>query len=191
MNSCGLQKGGQGGQQGGGVLLQLAARPELQKSLLQSQAALRLTTRTCRLTASAYTQETASIDKQQALIALGRFKSCVRTSLLLCDGYECQEKEGTFLVAFASPRAAVEWALTLQLALMKYCQKLLRHAAICNALLSHVELCSSCAMLGLSVMLCYVTSHCADLHDSMLKCSTLCCGEPHNNTSSTVCAIPY
>ncbi|KAL0023908.1 hypothetical protein WJX79_009620 [Trebouxia sp. C0005] len=64
-------------------------------------------------------KEIAAIDKQQALIALGRLKSCVRTSLLLCDGYECQEKEGTFLVAFASPRAAVEWALTLQLALMK------------------------------------------------------------------------
>jgi hypothetical protein len=72
---------------------------------------------TCNPTASA--QEIASVDKQQALIALGRFKSCVRTSLLLCDGYECQEKEGTFLVAFASPRAAVEWALTLQLALMR------------------------------------------------------------------------
>ncbi|KAL0029412.1 hypothetical protein WJX77_005563 [Trebouxia sp. C0004] len=64
-------------------------------------------------------KEIAGIDKQQALIALGRFKSCVRTSLLLCDGYECQEKEGTFLVAFASPTAAVEWALTLQLALMR------------------------------------------------------------------------
>ncbi|DBA88295.1 TPA: hypothetical protein ACH3X1_016535 [Trebouxia sp. C0004] len=64
-------------------------------------------------------KEIAGIDKQQALIALGRFKSCVRTSLLLCDGYECQEKEGTFLVAFASPTAAVEWALTLHLALMR------------------------------------------------------------------------
>ena len=57
---------------------------------------------------------------QVAIIALGRFKSCVRTTLLLCDGYECQEKEGTFLVAFSSPRAALEWALTLQLALLKY-----------------------------------------------------------------------
>ena len=64
-------------------------------------------------------QEVASIDQQLAVIALGRFKSCVRTTLLLCDGYECQEKEGTFLVAFSSPRAAVEWALTLQLALLK------------------------------------------------------------------------
>ncbi len=59
------------------------------------------------------------IDKQQGLIALGRFKSCVRTSLLLCGGYECQEKEGTFMIAFPYPRAAVEWALTLQLALLR------------------------------------------------------------------------
>ena len=66
------------------------------------------------------TQEVVRIDKQQALIALGRFKSCVRTSLLLCGGYECQEKEGTFMIAFPQPRAAVEWALTLQLALLRY-----------------------------------------------------------------------
>ena len=59
------------------------------------------------------------MDKQVGLIALGRFKSCVRTSLLLCDGYECQENEGTFMLAFASPRAALEWALTFQLALLK------------------------------------------------------------------------
>ena len=59
------------------------------------------------------------MDKQVAMIALGRFKSCVRTSLLLYDGYECQENEGTFILAFASPRAALEWALALQLALLK------------------------------------------------------------------------
>lgn len=108
------------------------------------------------------TQEIAAIDKQQALIALGRLKSCVRTSLLLCDGYECQEKEGTFLVAFASPRAAVEWALTLQLALMKYCQKLLclakhGYTAICHALLSYDALLRLCYVLELPVMLCCAT----------------------------------
>ena len=99
-----------------------------------------------------HAQEIAGIDKQQALIALGRFKSCVRTSLLLCDGYECQEKEGTFLVAFSSPRAAVEWALTLQLALMRYSQKLSCYAATCHALLSRVMLCLNCAMLSLPVI---------------------------------------
>ncbi|KAA6429091.1 MAG: hypothetical protein FRX49_01201 [Trebouxia sp. A1-2] len=64
-------------------------------------------------------KEVSRIDKQQALIALGRFKSCVRTSLLLCGGYECQEKEGTFMIAFPEPKTALEWALTLQLALLR------------------------------------------------------------------------
>ena len=79
-------------------------------------------------------QEVAAVDKQLALIALGRFKSCVRTTLLLFDGYECQEKEGTFLLAFGSPRAAVEWALTLQLALLKYAPNPSAHASVCNIL---------------------------------------------------------
>ena len=64
-------------------------------------------------------QEAATINKQLASVALGQFKSCVRTSLLLCDGYECQEHDGTFVVAFSSPRAALEWALILQLALLR------------------------------------------------------------------------
>ncbi len=155
-----------------------------------------------------HTQEIASVDKQQALIALGRFKSCVRTSLLLCDGYECQEKEGTFLVAFASPRAAVEWALKLQLALMRYSQKLPCCAVTCRVLLSHVMLCSSCAMLGLpvihvsryavpyamlcSAMPCYAVPHCTT--DSMLDHPTLCCAEPfamlcHTTTPPLQCTI--
>lgn len=33
---------------------------------------------------------------------------------------ECQEKEGLFMMAFPSPVTALEWALTLQLALTKY-----------------------------------------------------------------------
>lgn len=64
-------------------------------------------------------QEAASIDKQLASVALGQFKSCLRTTLLLCDGYECQETEGIFLIAFNSPRAALEWAVSLQLALLR------------------------------------------------------------------------
>ncbi len=32
---------------------------------------------------------------------------------------ECQEKEGLFMMAFHSPVSALEWALTLQLALTK------------------------------------------------------------------------
>ena len=81
------------------------------------------------------------IDKQQGLIALGRFKSCVRTSLLLCGGYECQEKEGTFMIAFPQPRAAVEWALTLQLALLRYT---LLHCQYMSALFIHLWLLQRC-----------------------------------------------
>ncbi len=147
------------------------------------------------------TQEIAGIDKQQALIALGRFKSCVRTSLLLCDGYECQEKEGTFLVAFSSPRAAVEWALTLQLALMRYSQKLPWYAATCHALLSYVTFYSSCAMLGLPaipVSRYAVPRYAVPLYttDSMLDHPILCCAEPfamlcHTTTPPLQCTILY
>ena len=45
------------------------------------------------------------------MIALGRYKSCVRSTLLLCEGYECCEKDGMFTAAFPSPRAALQWAL--------------------------------------------------------------------------------
>lgn len=69
--------------------------------------------------AATFLQEAASIDKQLASVALGQFKSCVRTTLLLCDGYECQETDGAFLIAFNSPRAALEWALCLQAALLR------------------------------------------------------------------------
>ena len=41
-------------------------------------------------------QEWLQIDKQVAMIALGRFESCVRSTLLLCEGYECCEKDGMF-----------------------------------------------------------------------------------------------
>ena len=71
------------------------------------------------LTVTRFMQEAATIDQQLASVALGQFKSCVRTTLLLCDGYECQETDGAFVVAFNSPRAALEWALTLQLALLR------------------------------------------------------------------------
>jgi len=64
-------------------------------------------------------QEWLQIDKQVAMIALGRYESCVRSTLLLCEGYECCEKDGIFTAAFPSPRAALQWALTLQLALLK------------------------------------------------------------------------
>ena len=164
------------------------------KKLVAKPSSLASHHTTCNLPASA--QEIVSIDKQQALIALGRFKSCVRTSLLLCDGYECQEKEGTFLVAFASPRAAVEWALTLQLALMKYCQKLPRYAAICHALLSYVMFCSSCAVLDLPAI--FVSRYAVPHYtaDSMLHHPILCHAEPfatlcHTATPPLQCIVLF
>ena len=41
---------------------------------------------------------------------------------------ECQEKEGLFMMAFPSPVTALEWALTLQLALTKYASASLAQA---------------------------------------------------------------
>lgn len=38
----------------------------------------------------------------------------VRWLLLVAGGYECQEAEGTFMVAFASADAAIEWCLMVQ-----------------------------------------------------------------------------
>ncbi|KAK9855147.1 hypothetical protein WJX84_005580 [Apatococcus fuscideae] len=49
--------------------------------------------------------------------ALSTFRSCVRTSLLLSGGVECQEKDGTFMIAFTGVRIAMEWALSLQMCL--------------------------------------------------------------------------
>jgi hypothetical protein len=47
------------------------------------------------------------------------FCSVVRATLSACEGYECQEKGGIFMLAFHDMRKGVEWALTLQLALMQ------------------------------------------------------------------------
>ncbi|KAK9815654.1 hypothetical protein WJX72_007454 [[Myrmecia] bisecta] len=64
-------------------------------------------------------KELAALDAKAAAIALNQFQSCVRTLLLVSSGYECQEKEGLFMIAFPEPRAAVEWAILLQMALMR------------------------------------------------------------------------
>lgn len=50
--------------------------------------------------------------------AMEMFCSTVRTTLNACKGYECQEKDGIFMLAFQDPVAAVEWACVLNLALM-------------------------------------------------------------------------
>lgn len=50
--------------------------------------------------------------------ALEMFCSAVRTTLNACQGYECQEKDGIFMLAFADAGAALEWACLLNLALL-------------------------------------------------------------------------
>lgn len=37
-------------------------------------------------------QELVALNANTAKAAILQFQSCVRTTLLLCDGYECQEK---------------------------------------------------------------------------------------------------
>ncbi len=46
--------------------------------------------------------------------ALQLYSDCVRWLLLVAGGYECQEAEGTFMIAFASADAALEWCLMTQ-----------------------------------------------------------------------------
>ena len=48
-----------------------------------------------------------------------QFCGVVRATLSACEGYECQEKAGIFMLAFHDMRKAVEWGLTLQLALLQ------------------------------------------------------------------------
>ncbi|KAK9840224.1 hypothetical protein WJX74_005856 [Apatococcus lobatus] len=52
-------------------------------------------------------------------VALSQYQSCIRTSLLLLRGYECQEMHGVFMLAFHESRAAVEWAISAQLCLLR------------------------------------------------------------------------
>ena len=64
-------------------------------------------------------QELTASSSRLAEASLQMFKSCLRTTLLLLDGYECQEKDGGFMLAFADARTALEWAASLQLALIR------------------------------------------------------------------------
>ncbi len=56
--------------------------------------------------------------------ALALYCATVRATLFVCKGYECQEKEGVFMTAFPGPIKALEWAVTLQMALLR-CDMLL------------------------------------------------------------------
>lgn len=50
---------------------------------------------------------------------LQQYSDVVRWTLLVAGGYECQEQEGNYMIAYHSPGAALEWALLLQEALME------------------------------------------------------------------------
>ena len=50
---------------------------------------------------------------------LQHYSDVVRCTLLVAGGYECQEQEGNYMIAFHSAAAALEWALLLQEALME------------------------------------------------------------------------
>lgn len=60
-----------------------------------------------------------AMNAEAAKIALLKFKSCLRTILRLTNGYECQEKDGVFMLAFEKPREAAEWAILFNLALLE------------------------------------------------------------------------
>ena len=50
--------------------------------------------------------------------AQAKYKSCVRMTLRLALGYECQDLNGVFMLAFQNATHAVQWAMLLNLALL-------------------------------------------------------------------------
>ncbi|GIL51262.1 hypothetical protein Vafri_7136 [Volvox africanus] len=58
--------------------------------------------------------EMIAVSRDLSYDVLSVYNDCVRRSLLACSGYECQEQEGHFMVAFSEPGAALEWCLMLQ-----------------------------------------------------------------------------
>ena len=53
-------------------------------------------------------------DREAGEQALLLYAAAIRWLLLVMGGYECAEDDGTFMVAFASADAAVEWCLMAQ-----------------------------------------------------------------------------
>ena len=65
-------------------------------------------------------QEIAAADVKLAQMALARYKSCVRSTVRMMAGYECQELNNrVFMLAFGNATAAVCWAMLLNLALLE------------------------------------------------------------------------
>lgn len=60
-----------------------------------------------------------AVDVTASKEALYSFTSCIRSTLHACRGYECQEKDGIFMMAFEDIAMALEWSCVLQLALLR------------------------------------------------------------------------
>lgn len=50
---------------------------------------------------------------------LQQYSDVIRWTLLVAGGYECQEQEGNYMIAFDAAGAALEWALLVQEALLE------------------------------------------------------------------------
>lgn len=64
-------------------------------------------------------KDLAALNGEVGAAALALYCATVRATLFVCKGYECQEKEGVFMTAFPGPIKALEWAVTLQMALLR------------------------------------------------------------------------
>ena len=64
-------------------------------------------------------KDLAAMNGEVGEVALALYCATVRATLFVCKGYECQEKEGVFMTAFPGPIKALEWAVTLQMALLR------------------------------------------------------------------------
>ena len=130
-------------------------------------------------------------------VALALYCATVRATLFVCKGYECQEKEGVFMTAFPGPIKALEWAVTLQMALLRSallkatippCSYVkLSRCASCVRLQSELE--SSCnygaLACGIFVRNPQVLIHWVDYFCGLYVCSCLPL-EDHPFTSSVV-----
>lgn len=87
-------------------------------------------------------------------VALALYCATVRATLFVCKGYECQEKEGVFMTAFPGPIKALEWAVTLQMALLRsallHCSMAWWHVQS----FSHWPCCKAACWNGKAVLLC-------------------------------------
>ncbi|GIL59669.1 hypothetical protein Vafri_14400, partial [Volvox africanus] len=63
--------------------------------------------------------EMVSVNRDLSMNVMAAYNDCVRRSLLACNGYECQEQEGNYMIAFAKPSEALEWCLMLQELMME------------------------------------------------------------------------